>query len=116
VLIDMAIVQAAVYDAVQAIEGEYKPYHVEIQGASGSSAAAAAKAARDVLINLLPAQTMTIDGIYNQYLIDHNIPTNDPGIAVGTAAATGIIALRANDGRNPPGQVPFFGNDAIGQW
>jgi len=116
VVFDMAIVQAAVYDAVQAIEGEYKPYHVEIQGAAGSSSAATAKAARDVLVNLIPAQTMTIDGIYNQYLIDHSISTIDPGLAVGTAAATGIIALRANDGRNPPGQVPFFGINEIGQW
>jgi hypothetical protein len=116
VFINMAIVQVTVYDAVQNIEQDYKPYHVQIQGASGSPAAATAKAARDILINLLPAQTATIDGIYNQYLIDKNIPVDDPGIAVGTAAAAGIIALRANDGRNPPGQVPFFGSTEIGQW
>jgi hypothetical protein len=57
VFLDMAIVQAAVYDAVQAIEQNYQPYHVQIPGASGSSAAAAAKAARDVVVNLFPAQT-----------------------------------------------------------
>ena len=34
--LDLAMVQAAVYDAVQAIDGRYKPYHVEIPGASGS--------------------------------------------------------------------------------
>jgi len=31
--LDMAVVQAAVYDAVQAIDGKFKPYHVQIPGA-----------------------------------------------------------------------------------
>ena len=116
VFVDMAIVQVAVYDAVQAIEKQYKPYYVEIPGASGSPAAAAAKAARDVLINLLPGQSMTINNDYNVYLSTHGISDTDPGIAVGATAAAGIIALRANDGRNPPGQVPFVGGTALGQW
>ena len=116
VFVDMAIVQVAVYDAVQAIEKQYKPYYVEIPGASGSPAAAAAKAARDVLISLLPNQSTTINDDYNTYLSSHGISDMDPGIAVGATAAAGIIALRANDGRNPPGQVPFVGGTAIGQW
>jgi hypothetical protein len=114
--IDMAIVQAAIYDAVQAIERRYKPYHVEIAGASGSPAAATAKAARDVLVNLFPDQTPTIDNIYNQYLIDHSLSSADPGVAVGATAASGIIALRANDGRFPPGQMPFVGGKNPGEW
>src|SRR5262245_30541864 len=116
VFIDMAMVQVAVYDAVQAIEKQYKPYHVQIPGASGRTDAAAAKAARDVLISLLPGQSMTIDNDYNLFLSSHGIPTNDPGILVGATAAAGIIALRANDGRNPPGQIPFLGGPAPGQW
>jgi len=115
VFVEMAIVQIAVYDAVQAIEKQYEPYHVRIPGASGSPDAAAAKAARDVLINLLPGQSMAIDNQYNMYMATHGL-TNDPGIAVGTTAAAGIIALRSNDGRNPPGQVPFVGSTEIGQW
>lgn len=114
--IDMAIVQAAIYDAVQAIERHYKPYHVEIEGASGSPAAATAKAARDVLVNLFPDQTPTIDNIYNQYLKDHSLSPADPGVAVGATAAAGIIALRANDGRFPPGHMPFVGGKNPGEW
>ena len=53
--LDVAVVQAAVYDAVQAIGGRYKPYRIEIEGASGSPDVAAAKAAHDVLVNILPA-------------------------------------------------------------
>jgi len=31
-VLDIAMAQAAVYDAVQAIDGRFKPYHVEIPG------------------------------------------------------------------------------------
>ncbi len=116
VFIDMAMVQIAVYDAVQAIEKQYKPYHVQIPGASGSPDAAAAKAAHDILVSLLPNQTMAIDDLYSMYLTTHHISPTDPGVAVGATAAAGIIALRANDGRNPPGQVPFFGGSTPGMW
>jgi len=54
--LDMAVVQAAVYDAVEAIGGKFKPYQVQISGASGSAEAAAAKAAHDVLINIFQPQ------------------------------------------------------------
>src|SRR5215470_1902793 len=33
--LDMAVVQAAVYDAIEAIGGKFKPYHVQIPEASG---------------------------------------------------------------------------------
>src|SRR5258705_10135842 len=40
--VDLALIQAAVHDAVQAIDGRFQPYHVKISGASGSASAAAA--------------------------------------------------------------------------
>ena len=52
--VDSALVQAAVHDAVQAIEGQFEPYHVKISGASGSPAAAAAAAALRCTRGLLP--------------------------------------------------------------
>src|SRR5262245_8665693 len=102
IFLDVAMVQVAVYDAVQAIDKRFKPYHVEIPGASGSPEAAAAKAAHDILVNLFPAQAVSLDATYAQYLLDHGLASNDPGVAVGETAAHGIIALRANDGRFPP--------------
>ena len=116
IFLDVAMVQVAVYDAVQAIDKRFKPYHVEIPGASGSPEAAAAKAAHDILVNLFPEQTMSLDATYAQYLMDHSLATDDPGVAVGAAAAAGIIALRANDGRFPPNQVPFVGGTGPGEW
>jgi len=115
-ILDMAIVHVAVYDAVQAIDKRFKPYHVEIPGASGSPDAAVAKAAHDILVNLFPAQTMSLDTTYALYLSNHGIAPNDPGVAVGETAARGIIALRANDGRFPLNQVPFTGGTDPGAW
>lgn len=116
-LLDIATVQAAVYDAVQAIEGEFEPYYVEIPGASGSPVAAVAKAAHDVLINHFPAQAGSLDGIYQQYLIDHNLTDADPGVAVGATAAAGIIALRSCDASFPnPTPPPFTGGTDPGVW
>ena len=116
-VLDIAMVQAAVYDAVQAIERRFEPYHVEIQGASGSPEAATAKAAHDVLVNRFPGQAEFLDATYHQYLSSHGLAENDPGVEVGATAASGIIALRANDGsfpQSPP--PPFFGGSAPGVW
>jgi len=113
--LDVAMVQIAVYDAVEAIDGRFKPYHVVIPGASGSKEAATAKAAHDMLVHLFPAQSPSLDTIYQQYQADH-FPANDPGVAVGAAAAAGIIALRANDGRFPPNPDPFNGGTDPGEW
>lgn len=116
-VLDIAMVHAAIYDGVQAIEQRYEPYYVEVPGASGSPIAATAKAARDVLINRFPAQATALDITYQNYLIANGIPPNDPGIAVGTAAAAGIIALRACDGSFPnPAPPPFIGGTGIGVW
>jgi hypothetical protein len=115
--LDMAVVQAAVYDAVQAIGGKFKPYHVQIPGGSGSPEAAAAKAAHDVLVNIFPAQSTSLDTTYRDYLTKKGLAENDPGVLVGQTAAAGIIALRANDGRVPnPLPPPFTGETAPGVW
>lgn len=116
-LIDFAVVHAAVYDAVQAIDRRYKPYCVVIADASGSPVAAAAKAARDVLVNRFPSQTASLDATYNAYLTSNGLAADDPGVAVGAQAAAGIIALRANDGSFPSvPPPPFTGGNEPGMW
>ncbi len=116
-VLDIAVVQAAIYDAVQAIEKEYEPYYVEVIGASGSPAAAAAKAAHDVLVNRFPWQAAGLDATYTQYLSANNLAADDPGVAVGAIAAAGIIAVRASDGSFPvPAPAPFIGGTGIGDW
>ena len=113
-VLDVAVVQAAVYDAVQAIEGDYQPYCGEIPGASGSTTAAAATAARDVLVNRFPAQAMAIIANYNAYVA--GIDPSDPGFAVGQAAAQCMIDLRSNDNGFPSPWLPYTGGTGIGEW
>src|ERR1700732_4964111 len=66
--LDSAMVQAAVYDAVEAIGGRFRPYHVTGSGAHGSTAVAVAKAAHDVLVNRFPGETASLDTAYHDYL------------------------------------------------
>jgi len=116
--LDLAIVQVAVHDAVQAIDRRYTPYHVTFPGgASGSPEAAAAKAAHDVLVAILPSQAGSLDTHYHNYLTGHGLAEDDPGVNIGASAAAGILTLRANDGRLPnPLPPPFTGGTAPGQW
>ncbi len=119
--LDNATVQVAVYDAVEAITGRFRPYHVHIPGASGSPAAAVAKAAHDVLLSRFPpsqfpALAASLDAAYHKYLTDHGLAETDAGVAVGAQAAAGIIALRANDGSFPTNPPPFTGGTALGEW
>lgn len=114
--LDVAIVQAAVHDAVQAIDRRFKPYTPSIPGATGSPAAAA-RAAHDVLVNLFPSQAASLDTTYHDYLAAHGLAKDDPGVSAGKAAAAGVLALRANDGRLPnPPPPPFLGGNAPGAW
>jgi hypothetical protein len=114
--LDSAMVQAAVYDAVEAITGRFRPYHVHIPGASGSTAAAAAKAAHDVLVSRFPSLAGSLDTTYHAYLAAHGLAESDAGVTVGAAAAAGIIALRANDGSFPLNPTPFTGGTGVGVW
>jgi hypothetical protein len=76
-------VHIAIHDAVQAFEGRFEPYCAPIANASGSPSAAAAKAARDVLVGILPpAQHMSIDDAYSGFLTANGL-TGNAGIVVG---------------------------------
>jgi hypothetical protein len=115
-VLDSAMVQVAVYDAVEAINGRFRPYHVHIPGASGSPAAAVAKATHDVLVSRFPSLTASLDMTYHNYLATHGLAESDPGVTVGHQAAAGIIALRANDGSFPLNPAPFIGATDPGVW
>ena len=116
IVVDIAMVHAAVYDAVQAIERKYEPYYVEVPGASGSPIAAAAKAAHDILVSRYPAQAGNLDITYQNYLMSKGIALDDPGVTVGEKAAAGIIAMRSCDGSFPNPPTPFIGGTGIGEW
>ena len=116
--IDLATMHAAMYDAVQAIEKDYEPYRVtDVPNTAGASpAAAAAKAARDVLVYRFSARAGAIDTLYVNYLAANNINPTDPGIAVGAYVAGKLLAYRACDGSLPIPAATFAGGTGIGQW
>jgi hypothetical protein len=99
----MAITQLAVFEAVNAITGDYKPYLGTVAAAAHASAdAAAVAAAYAVLKNYFPAAPL-LDGQYAASLAA--IPDGrgkSRGISTGQAAAAQMIALRLNDGSSPP--------------
>ena len=115
-VLDLAVVQAAVHDAVQAYDKQFEPYATEISGASGSPAAAIAKATRDVLVNRFPAQAASVNTLYTNYLATNGLATDDPGVSVGAAAAAGMIALRTGDGAFPIPAPVFNGTNLPGMW
>jgi PAP2 superfamily len=114
--VEFAIVQLAIYDAVESIDGRFAPYYTRVPGATGSLSAAAAKAGHDTLVGLFPAQSAALDAAYADFLATNGVDPLDPGTAVGAQAAANILALRANDGRFPLNPPPFLGSTAIGQW
>jgi hypothetical protein len=116
VALDFAVVQAAVHDAIQAYDKEFEPYATAICDASGSPAAAVAKACRDILVNRFPTQAGFVETAYATYLAANGLATDDPGVSVGAAAAAGMIALRTGDGAFPNPPPVFNGANVIGMW
>lgn len=112
-IVDIALVQVAVHDAVQAIEKRFEPYLFEVERASGRRSAAVAAAAHDVLVGMYPAQAATLDPIYFSYLANNGL-TGDAGLAVGQQAAARILPVRrVNPNPLPP---PFVGSNEVGIW
>ena len=101
--IRLAIVHLAIYDAVNAIEGQpFDSYASKpLVNRPASPDAAVAAAAHDVLVALFPAQAADLDAKYVTAL--NGLPDDAAranGVAVGQQAAAAILAARANDGRD----------------
>jgi hypothetical protein len=96
----VAIVQVAMFDAVNSIERRYRPYLVQLPAAATASQdAAAAAAAGTVLIGLHPQAEAELKGAMTAYL--SNIPNSDAkseGIKLGEAVAAKILEARVKDG------------------
>ena len=96
-----ATVQLAVYDAVIAIEGGYQPFAGAVSTAGGAdiTAAVATAAHRTARARIASSQVPILDAQYQAYMLQ--VPagqSKSEGIRVGEAAATAVLALRADDG------------------
>jgi hypothetical protein len=89
----------AQHDALNAIKSRYQRYAYTGNDKKAHPIAAAAQAARDVMVHVYPDQSATFDTALASWLA--TIPDSDAktrGIALGQASAAAIIALRADDG------------------
>ena len=111
-----AIVQLAVFEAVNAIVGDYEPYLGTIDAPPWASPeAATVAAAHRALVALHPeaAVNLAVERAASLAAIPDG-PAKDAGIAVGEIAADAMLALRANDGWNAV--VPYTPVISPGYW
>ena len=110
-----AIVQLAVFEAVNSITQEYHPYLGTITAPPGASAEAAAiQAAYRVLSTYFPSGTLDTEYANSLAQIPDGQAKSD-GITTGEAAAQAMITLRANDGSSPA-QFKIPGPPVPGEW
>lgn len=104
-----AIMHAAMYDAVNSIDGTHTPYLTEVPGTYNASIeAAAAQAAHDVLVGLYPTRKAVFDAELANSLLGIDANRAQQGVRVGQIVAERMLATRANDGWNvtPPVYSP----------
>ena len=93
-------IMLAVYDAVVAIEGGYKPYATRIKAPANADtrAAVATAAYRTARARVAASQVAYLDAQYAAYMSAiADGPGKSAGVQVGEKAAAAILALRAND-------------------
>lgn len=113
----LAYMHIAIFDAVNAIDGRFRPFAITStnvpQGASEE--AATVSAAYYILLYLLPTQQTYLDAEYAASLatIPDGQSKND-GIAIGQDVAARFIAQRGCDGRNA--NIPYTPGSDPGDW
>jgi hypothetical protein len=100
----VAIMQVAMFDAVNSIERRYRPYLVQLPAPpTVSKEAAAAAAAGVVLASLLPQTDGQVKGAMASYLAAiPNGAAKSEGIKLGEAVAARLLEVRARDGSDAP--------------
>jgi PAP2 superfamily len=117
--LNLAMMHAAMYDAVNGIDGGHEPYLGAPAGAdpSDSKNAAAAEAAYRVLLAVVPSPSAQLTTDYNTSIAAIT-SAGETGIAggqtVGQAAASAIVTARAGDNRTTP--TAFSTGTDPGDW
>ena len=116
--VDLATIHVAIYDAVSAIDGRYKPFAITPTAPSfgASIDAAASAAAYGVLRALFPNRGAQYQAAYDSYIAA--VPAGDAmtkGLALGSEVAAAVVALRANDGRSVA-LAPYLSSTAPGKF
>jgi hypothetical protein len=100
---NMAMVHAAIYDAINAIDRRHTAYAVDTKAKPGASLDAAAAAAYGVLTKLYWTQTPAFDvALEGSLAAIPDGPARADGMAVGKEVAQTLLALRKDDRSNAP--------------
>lgn len=114
----LAILHAAIHDALNAIDHRYQSYTPGLPAAPQASAeAAVAAAAREVLVNLLPEQAALVETAYGEALatVGHG-PARTAGIATGQAAAWASMSRQQDDGAATASQPVYVPGHGPGEY
>ena len=114
----LAILQASVHDAINAVNLRYQPYTPGMLRAPRASAdAAVAAASREVLLTLLPDRADFVNNAYTQALsgiVDG--PGKNAGIFTGVAAARATLTRRQGDGSENGSQPVYVPQPGPGEY
>ena len=106
-----SMMHIAMFDAANSVDREYSSYRVQLGRPGASPEAAAAQAAHDVLVALLPASQTAYDAALAARLARFSPGMRMLSAAAGSAVAREILDWRANDGWGaspPPYTLPPF--------
>jgi len=100
----MAMVHAAMFDAVNSIERRYRPYLVHLPAPPNTSKEAAAAAAAAVVLASINEKTAS--GVRDALAVElasiPDGPAKSDGIKLGETVAAKVLEARANDGHDAP--------------
>ena len=112
-----SMMHIAMFDAINAIERDFEPYRVRLRpGLGGSTTAAAAQAAHDVLVVLNPSAAADYDEALAADLGDHPSGFVRRGAGIGAHVAKEILAWRQNDGWVVSAFPPYAEPPLPGRW
>ena len=115
---NLAIVHAAIFDAVNSIGRQFRPFAVRVRAPEPASAeSAAVAAAHAALVQLYPDQQSMLDAEYTASLRSiAEGPAKANGIAIGEYVAQQILTMRASDGAAAAIAAPYTPGQRPGDW
>jgi hypothetical protein len=115
---NLAIVHAAIFDAVNAIDRSFHPYVIRLRAPVWASPdAAAIAAAHATLVHLYPEQRSPLDIAYTTSLqAIPDGPAKASGVSVGQSVANRMLNLRASDGAVEAIAAPYSPSQRPGDW
>lgn len=94
-----AMLHIAMFDAINSIERQYRPYRLKVHAPRGACPEiAAAQAARDILTAQFPTSQATFDTALQARIAQASPGAAALGVRVGKAVAAGVLKWRENDG------------------